>query len=82
MDFNIIKEGGAAIISKNEKGIVFGSYALKDIKNNKEIKGEWIGSEENINKLIIDETKDTFLIKGLDVIYTKDKISSTLKSVK
>lgn len=67
---------------KNEKGIVFGGYTLKDIKNNKETKGEWIGSEENINKLSVDDTENTFLIKGLDVVYTKDKVSFTLKLVK
>lgn len=67
---------------KNEKGIVFGSYTLKDIKNNKEVKGEWIGSEENINKLFIDDTENTFLIKGSDVIYIKDKVTFILKTTK
>jgi hypothetical protein len=67
---------------KNERGIVFGEYTLKDIKSSKETKGEWIGAEENTNKLFIDETENTFLIKGLDLIYTKDKVSSTLKSTK
>jgi hypothetical protein len=67
---------------KNERGIVFGQYLIKDVKNNKETKGEWIGSEANLNKLFIDQSENTFLIKGAELVYTKDKVSSILKLIK